>query len=287
MQAGSEPESGIPTRLDPEVQAAPQARCPQQDADPGSGLHWWVEVLLVLSFYVVYSTIRNLFGSESISAADALANAERIIDLERSIGLYRELGLQQAFVDHRWFIQFWNLFYGTFHFTVTVFALVWVYRRFPHLYARHRSTFLCTTGLALFGFALFPLMPPRLLSDCGEFGGCLATLHPYMDTMAEVGGLWSFDSGTMQRVSNQYAAMPSLHFAWATWCALVIWPIVGNRMARVLVAAYPIATLFAVIVTGNHFWLDAVGGLVVLGAGSLLAGVLVRAWTALHRPASR
>jgi len=287
MQAGSEPESGIPTRLDPEVQAAPQVRFPRRDASPGSGLHWWVEVLLVLSFYVVYSTIRNLFGSESISAADALANAERIIDLERSIGLYRELGLQQAFVDHRWFIQFWNLFYGTFHFAVTVFALVWVYRRFPHLYARHRSTFLCTTGLALFGFALFPLMPPRLLSDCGEFGGCLATLHPYMDTVAEVGGLWSFDSGTMQRVTNQYAAMPSLHFAWATWCALVIWPIVSNRMTRVLVAAYPIATLFAVIVTGNHFWLDAVGGLVVLGAGSLLAGVLVRAWTALHRPASR
>jgi len=108
-----------------------------------------------------------------------------------------------------------------------------------------------------------------------------------MDTVAEVGGLWSFDSGTMQRVTNQYAAMPSLHFAWATWCALVIWPIVSNRMTRVLVAAYPIATLFAVIVTGNHFWLDAVGGLVVLGAGSLLAGVLVRAWTALHRPASR
>ncbi len=287
MQGGSELESGTPIQLDPEVQAAPQARFPRRNAGPGSGLHWWVEVLLVLSFYVVYSSIRNLFGSESISAADALANAERIIDLERSIGLYRELGLQQAFVDHRWFIQFWNLFYGTFHFAVTVFALVWVYRRFPHLYARHRSTFLCTTGLALVGFALFPLMPPRLLSDCGEFGGCLAALYPYMDTMAEVGGLWSFDSGTMQRVSNQYAAMPSLHFAWAAWCALVIWPIVSNRMARVLVAVYPIATLFAVVVTGNHFWLDAVGGLVVLGVGSLLAGVLVRAWTALHRPASR
>ena len=81
--------------------------------------------------------------------------------------------------------------------------------------------------------------------------------------------------------------MPSLHFAWATWCALVLWPIVRNRAARALVAAYPVATLFAVIVTGNHFWLDAVGGLVVLGAGSLLAGLLVRAWAALHRPASR
>ncbi|GIT00413.1 MAG: hypothetical protein CM1200mP26_21250 [Acidimicrobiales bacterium] len=130
-------------------------------------------------------------------------------------------------------------------------------------------------------------MPPRLLSNCGEFGGCLATLHPYVDTVTDVGGLWSFDSGTMQSVSNQYAAMPSLHFAWATWCALVLWPIVRNRAARALVAAYPVATLFAVIVTGNHFWLDAVGGLVVLGAGSLLAGLLVGAWAALHRRASR
>jgi len=218
-----------------------------------------------------------------VSADVALANAERIIDLERSVGLYRELGLQQAFIDHRWFIQFWNLFYGTFHFAVTVFALVWIYRRFPHLYARHRSTFLCTTGLALAGFALFPLMPPRLLSDCGEFGACLASLHPYVDTVADIGGLWSFDSGTMQQVSNQYAAMPSLHFAWATWSALTIWPTVRSPTARALAAAYPAATLFAVIVTGNHFWLDAVGGLVVLGVGFVMADVLVRAWVALHR----
>ena len=269
---------------DGSIQPVAPSRFPRRAAGPGSGLHWWVEVLLVLSFYAVYSTVRNLFGSESVSVAEALANAERIIDLERSVGLYRELGLQQAFVDHRWFIQFWNLFYGTFHFAVTAFALVWVYRRFPHLYARHRSTFLCTTGLALLGFALFPLMPPRLLSDCGEFGACLAGLHPYVDTVADVGGLWSFDSGTMQRISNQYAAMPSLHFAWATWSAVAIWPTVYGRTARALAVAYPVATLFGVIVTGNHFWLDAVGGLVALGAGSLLAGVLVRAWVGLHGP---
>ena len=275
--AGPAPQS------DETVPVAGPVRFPRRAAGPGSGLHWWVEILLVLGFYAVYSTIRNLFGSESVSVADALANAERIIDLERSMGLYRELGIQQAFLDHRWFIQFWNLFYGTFHFAVTVFALVWVYRCFPHLYARHRSNFLCATGLALIGFALFPLMPPRLLSDCGAFGACLAGMYPYVDTVTDVGGLWSFDSGTMQRVSNQYAAMPSLHFAWATWCALVIWPTVRTRAVKVLAAAYPVATLFAVIVTGNHFWLDAAGGLVALGAGSLLAGVLVRVWVRLHR----
>tara|TARA_B110000438_G_scaffold291621_1_gene328805 strand:- start:901 stop:1644 length:744 start_codon:yes stop_codon:yes gene_type:complete len=246
-----------------------------------------VEVLLVLGFYAAYSTIRNFFGSESVSATKALANAEQIIGLEQSIGLYRELQIQQAFLDYRWFIQFWNLFYGTFHFAVTVFALVWVYRRFPQRYPFHRSTFLCTTGLALVGFGLFPLMPPRLLSNCGAFGACLANLHPYVDTVADIGGLWSFDSGTMQSVSNQYAAMPSLHFAWATWCALTIWPTVRNRAVRALVAIYSPATLFAVIITGNHFWLDAAGGLVALAAGLLMASVLSRARVRLHRSSTR
>ena len=99
-----------------------------------------------------------------------------------------------------------------------------------------------------------------------------------MDTVADVGGLWSFDSGTMQRVSNQYAAMPSLHFAWATWCMLALWPTLRTRASRALIAAYPLATLFAVVVTGNHFWIDAVGGLVVLAAGQVLSGLLVAGW---------
>jgi len=266
---------------------APSTRL-RRDQGPGSGLHWWAEVLLVLGFYIVYSAVRNLFGSESVDPADALANAERIIDMERALGLYVELDIQEAFVDSRWFIQFWNLFYGTFHFGVTIFVLIWVYRRFPHLYARHRSTFLCTTGLALVGFALFPLMPPRLLSDCGVYGACLANLHPYVDTVTDVGGLWSFDSGTMQKVSNQYAAMPSLHFAWASWCGLVLWPTLRSpspwsKSCRVLVVIYAPATLFAVVVTGNHYWLDAVGGLAVLGAGSVMASLLVRAWERIHR----
>ena len=256
-----------------------------RSAGAGTGLHWWAEVILVLAFYVVYSAVRNRFGSESVEPAEAFVNAERVIDLEEAMGLYLEPGLQAAFLDHRWFIQFWNLFYGTFHFGLTVFALIWIYRRHPHLYARQRSTFLCTTGLAVVGFGLFPLMPPRLLSDCGEFGACLAALYPFVDTVSDIGGLWSFDSGTMQRVSNQYAAMPSLHFAWAAWCTVALWPIVVSRTGRILVVAYPLATLFAVVVTGNHFWIDAVGGLVVLAAGHVLSGLLVVGWRRWQTPA--
>jgi len=243
----------------------------------GTGLRWWAEIVLVLIFYVFYSAIRNQFGSTSVSSSKAFNNAESIIDLEDSLGLFFELEVQNFFIDWRWFIQFWNLFYGTFHFVVTAFALIWIYRKFPVLYPRWRTSFLCTTGLALIGFSLFPLMPPRLLTDCGQYGACVTT-WPFIDTVTDIGGLWSFDSGTMQRVSNQYAAMPSLHFAWASWCTLALWPTLKSRWTRTLIAIYPVATLFAVVVTGNHYWIDAIGGLVVLAVGILLGRLIADGW---------
>tara|TARA_B100000073_G_C23743119_1_gene574328 strand:+ start:3332 stop:4159 length:828 start_codon:yes stop_codon:yes gene_type:complete len=243
----------------------------------GTGLRWWAEIALVLIFYIFYSAIRNQFGSASVGSDQALKNAESIIDLEDALGLFVELEIQNLFIDWRWFIQFWNLFYGTFHFAVTAFALIWIYRKFPFLYPRWRTSFLCTTGLALIGFSLFPLMPPRLLTDCGQYGACLTT-WPFVDTVSDIGGLWSFDSGTMQKVSNQYAAMPSLHFAWASWCTLALWPTLQSRWARGLIVFYPIATLFAVIVTGNHYWIDAIGGLIVLGVGILLGRFIADGW---------
>jgi len=243
----------------------------------GTGLYWWSEALLVLTFYVVYSWSRNQFGSATVQPDEALRNAVRVIDLEKALGLFQELRIQEWFLDWTFFLQFWNLFYGTAHFAVTIFTLAWLYRRYPVLYPRLRSSFLCTTGLALVGFSLFPLMPPRLLADCGEFGGCLAA-YPFVDTLSEAGGLWSFDSGTMQKLSNQYAAMPSLHFAWAAWCALSLYSVLRSPLTRALAVAYPVATLFAVIVTGNHYWVDALGGVVVLGAGVLLGRTLADAW---------
>jgi membrane-associated phospholipid phosphatase len=142
--------------------------------------------------------------------------------------------------------------------------------RHPASYRIWRTAILATTAIALVGFALFPLMPPRLLCDCPYGAGPVAAADgqpAFVDTLAAHGGLWSFDSGTMQAVSNQYAAMPSLHVAWALWCALALLPHLRRTWARVLALAYPLFTTFAVVVTGNHFWLDAVGGAVVLALG--------------------
>jgi hypothetical protein len=219
-------------------------------------LYWWREAIYVLLFYGVYSAVRNLFGSAAVSAEHAFNNAEIVRTIERALGSYHEETIQEWFLDERWFIQFWNLFYGTFHFAVTTFCIFWLFRKFPERYVKYRTALAVTTALALIGFATFPLMPPRLIPQWG-----------FVDTLKDYGGLWSFDSGAMQKVSNQYAAMPSLHFGWSSWCALVLVPTVRRRWVKVLCALYPWATLFAIVVTGNHFWLDAAGGALILAAG--------------------
>ncbi|MGH9181661.1 MAG: phosphatase PAP2 family protein [Acidimicrobiales bacterium] len=238
------------------------------DPPAGAGdLRWWHEVALVAVFYAVYSFIRNTQGSASVSEAHALRNALSIVRIEEALGLYRERALQGAFLGWRAFIEFWNFFYGSFHFVVTVFALVWLFRRFPDRYRRWRNTLAATTALALIGFAAFPLMPPRLMPS--PYG--------FVDTLRAYGSPWSFESGPVSKVSNQFAAMPSLHMAWAVWSTLALLPALRRTLSKVIAAVYPFLTLFAIVVTANHFFLDALGGLAVLGLGALAGFVLASA----------
>jgi hypothetical protein len=237
-------------------------------------LHWWRELLYVAVFYFVYSWIRNRFGSASVDTELAFRHAEQVIDLERIIGLFHEESIQEAFLDNDLFIRWWNIYYGTFHFVVTAFAMVYLFRRHPERYPLWRNTLAFTTALALIGFSLYPLMPPRLLDVCGEFGGCAG--YGFVDTLKDYGGLWSFDSGAVAQVSNQFAAMPSLHFGWSMWCCLALYPVLRNRLGKVLIALYPWLTVFAIIVTGNHYWIDAVGGALILTVGYLLARPFTR-----------
>ena len=251
-----------------------QTSKPQPPAPTSSHPHlrWWVEITLVLFFYGIYSAVRNQFGSATVSPQRALQNATEIIDIERAFGLFQEQHLQSLFLGWDWFMRAWNIFYGTFHFVVTIFAMVWLYRRHPRRYTQYRNVLASTTGLALVGFSLFPLMPPRLLDDCTSvYGGC--DPHGFVDSLSRYGGLWSFDSGAMQSVSNQYAAMPSLHFGWASWCCLALYPLIHSRVARVALVLYPWATFFAIIVTANHYWLDAAGGAFALAAGYVFSGL--------------
>ena len=221
-------------------------------------LYWWKEALIAAVFYVIYSWTRNQFGSSQIAAdgvpEQAFTNAERLIRLEAWMGLYHEQELQSWFLEFEWFIQFWNTFYGTAHFFVTIGVFALLFFRRKDVFPQWRNTLAAMTALAIIGFAFFPLMPPRLLDKpcpwpeeglamqpalhaAGSWGGeCIESdlrgddgTFGFVDTLAEMGGPWSFDSETVAEISNQYAAMPSLHIGWSTWCALAVWPLLRRR----------------------------------------------------------
>jgi hypothetical protein len=253
---------------------------------------WWREVLYIAAFYGVYTAIRDTQGSagggtNGTSAVVAYHHARQVIHAERDLLLYHEQQIQHFFITHlgsltRPFFQFWDLWYGSAHFVVTIGVAIWLFRRDPARYTVWRNVFAVTTALALVGFAAYPLMPPRLL----DFPFPNIALHaPYgfVDTLARYGGSWSFDSHTMQKVSNQFAAMPSLHIAWAAWCAAAVLPYCRHWWTRALVLCYPLVTLMAIVVTANHFFFDALGGLFILGLAVAIAVPLTHrlsAWSA-------
>jgi membrane-associated phospholipid phosphatase len=195
-----------------------------------------------------------------------------------------------------------NTYYGTAHFAVTIGVFFVLMNRRKDVFPLFRNALAAMTGLAIIGFALFPLMPPRLLdAPCPgtattvvagkeiartTFGGdCIptklrnyngATEFGFVDTLKEYGGPWDFDSGGIAKRSNQYAAMPSLHIGWASWCAFAIWPLARRKWIRAAVLLYPALTLFCIVVTGNHFWLDGIGGILALAGGFVIGALLHR-----------
>jgi len=257
---------------------------------------WWKEAAIMASFYLIYSVTRNRFGSIHVKGSDvplhSFNNALKVIRFERAVGLFHEESIQQWFLPYKWFLQAMNTYYGTAHFIVTIGVFIVLYHRRKDVFPLFRNALAAMTGLAIIGFALFPLMPPRLLdAPCPTasetsttFGAaCIETpLRNYhgaenfgfVDTLKVYGGPWNFDSGGVAKMSNQYAAMPSLHIGWASWCAFGIWPLARRKWIRAAVLLYPALTLLCIVVTANHFWLDGVGGLVALGAGFGLGGWL-------------
>jgi len=230
----------------------------------GRRIYWWAEILAVVAFYFIYSVIRN---SNQGGESEAFAHARQVIHLQRWTGLYHEETFQDWALHFRPLIVACNYFYGSFHFVVTLGAAVFLFLRFPDDYPRFRNALALTTVIALIGFITFPLMPPRLLPES----------YGFVDTLAKYPTFWSFNSGAMSKLSNQYAAMPSVHVAWALWCTLAFVPRVRTRSVKALAIAYPILTVVVIVLTANHYLLDALGGLAILAIGYAGARVLTRA----------
>ncbi|CAL9598117.1 hypothetical protein SUDANB105_05364 [Streptomyces sp. enrichment culture] len=220
----------------------------------------WFEILLIAVSYWTYSLIRNAVPEQKVAA---LRNADWIWKTEQQLGIAVEQTVNHAVNAVTWLVVGMNYYYATLHFVVTLGVLVWLYRGHPGRYAATRLVLFATTGVALVGYYLYPLAPPRLMNG-GHF----------VDTVLVHQTWGSMASGDLKNMSNQYAAMPSMHIGWSLWCGLTIFALAAVPWARVLGLLYPAATLVVIVATANHFWLDAVGGILCLGFGY---GV-VRVW---------
>ncbi|GGQ61472.1 phosphatase PAP2 family protein [Streptomyces pilosus] len=213
----------------------------------------WFEILLIAVSYWTYSLIRNAVPEQR---AEALRNADWIWQFEGRLGLAFEESFNQAVNAVTWLIVGMNYYYATLHFVVTLGVLVWLYRSHPGRYAATRLVLFTTTGFALVGYYLYPLAPPRLMNG-----------QDFVDTVLVHQTWGSMASGDLKNMSNQYAAMPSMHIGWSLWAGLTIFALATVPWARVLGLVYPVATLVVIVATANHFWLDAVGGVVCLAVG--------------------
>jgi hypothetical protein len=217
----------------------------------------WVEILLVGASYWTYSLIRNAVPEQR---AQALRDADWVWRLEHTFGIAVEETVNHAANSVTWLIIGMNYYYATLHFVMTLGVLVWLYRWHPGRYAAARLVLFVTTGVALAGYYLFPLAPPRLMSG-GHFVDTVLVHHTW----------GSMASGDLKNMSNQYAAMPSMHIGWSLWCGLTIFALASVPWVRVLGLLYPALTLLVIVATANHFWLDAVGGLLCLAFGFAVA----------------
>lgn len=221
---------------------------------------WWQELGIIAVGYWLYSIGRNAVPEqESI----ARRHGRGVQHLQDALHLNFELSLNHFVAAHEWLAQIMNYYYATLHFIVTIGVMVWLFVKRPHLYRGARTVLFATTLLGLLGFYLYPLAPPRLLPQYG-----------YIDTLVTFHTWGSLADPQVAEHSNQFAAMPSLHIAWALWCGIALFRCAKRPWVRSLGLLYPVGTLLAIVATANHFIIDAVGGAAIIAVGFALQWLL-------------
>jgi hypothetical protein len=225
----------------------------------------WQEIAFILLSYWVYSLIRNAVPTHE---KPALLRGRQILYAEDHTGLNFERSMNRFFDEAHWggwhyLAELSNYYYAVMHFVVVIGVLAWVYVKRPMNYRSARTVLYATNALAAIGFWFYPLAPPRLLPN-----------HDFIDTVVKYHTWGSWGEGGISKVSNQFAAMPSLHIGWSLWAGITLFMLSGRWWIRALGLLYPVVTFLVIIGTANHYTLDAAGGVVALVGGFALQRLL-------------
>ncbi|MEV4512809.1 phosphatase PAP2 family protein [Dactylosporangium sp. NPDC049525] len=216
----------------------------------------WAELLLVVGLFLAYKMGRLLVDGR---VGQAYENAKLVWHAERAVWLPNEVDLQHLLLASEVVIRSANVYYAVVHFPATVAFLLFMYIFRPAHYLRFRRILAWLTAAGLAMHFAFPLAPPRMLAGIGM-----------IDTAAKFGPS-VYGPPQTDTLSNQYAAMPSLHVGWAlvVACGLIV---ATSSRWRWLWLAHPIITTLVVVGTANHYWLDGIIGAVLVGALMLAVG---------------
>ncbi len=242
--------------------AAITARLPKGWGDLGR------QVFVLVGVDLAYTFVRGIADGQK---AIAMTHGQQVIDFEKSTGTFIEPSLQAFFLPAHWLIDVANQIYLNAQFSIALGFLVWLYLFRNESYYFVRNMFVASMGLALIGYSLFPTAPPRMYPQYGFFD----TLNAF----AEVG----HDSTIAKIFINPYAAVPSMHCAFAMMIGASGVMVCRNWWAKAWWAFWPLLVSWVTIVTANHYWVDAaLGWLVALAAAAVafrLAQARPEAWS--------
>lgn len=234
---------------------------------------WWLDALVIGWLCWVYDIVANLAPLRLHAAID---HGRGLLGVERVLHLDPELTLNRWLRAHHLLSSVLSYYYDNAHFVVTLGLLGWLWWRRAGDYRPLRNMLVLINVIGLAVFWLYPVAPPRMLPG-------------FEDVVAASHTLGSWHTGSLASAANQLAAMPSLHMAWAAWCAVVLWRIAPRaRVWRTLALLYPCLTALAVMATGNHYLLDVLAGVVTAALAAALAAIVERRrgsaapWLAAH-----
>jgi membrane-associated phospholipid phosphatase len=248
--------------------AAVTAKLPQGWGDLGR------QIGLLLIVDLAYETVRGIAEGKH---ATAFAHGQAIIDLERGTHTFFEPAMQEFFLRIGWLMDFANQVYMNSQFAVVLGFFFWVYFFRNDAYYFIRNMFIVSMGLALVGYTLYPTAPPRLFPQEG-----------FIDTINDFSSV-NHDSAAVKLFINPYAAVPSMHCAFAAMIGFSGARLARHGVTRAFWLAWPLLVAWVVIVTGNHYWADIVLGWMVAAIAALVAQRLLararpHAWAWRYRP---
>jgi len=210
-----------------------------------------------MGFYVVYQIAR---GAADRDVYHAFQNGEWVLRRESQVGALFEPAVQRVVDTSSILVTLTSYTYWLSQFAVVGITLLWVYFRHQERFAGFRNWLIFANLVGLLGYVFMPTAPPRMFPEWG-----------FVDTLGQYSSV-NHSSGLIAFAANPYAAMPSLHAMDALIVGVVMFGLVRSRIAKAVWLAWPIWVSFAVISTGNHYWLDVVAGFVI----AIATGVVLR-----------